>query len=202
MRTHRTTALLAAVVMTASTTLTACGDDGSTEEGTVPESAEFNDADVDFASEMIPHHAQALMMVDMATGHELSPQLTTLTEEIRAAQTPEIEQMTDWLESWDQPVPATPRDHANAGHGSGDMSMFEDMPGMMSDDQLHELESAQGAAFEQMWLEAMIKHHRGAVEMAEQEVDDGEYAEAVSLAEDIASSQRQEIARMERLLGG
>jgi len=201
MNTHRTTALLAAVVLGLTPTLAGCGgDEGSAEESTVPESAEFNDADVDFATEMIPHHAQALMMVDMTAGHRLSPEVTALTEEIRAAQAPAIEQMSDWLVSWDRPVPETPRDHANAGHGSGDMAGME-IPGM-SHEMLEDLESARGQEFEQMWLQAMIDHHEGAVEMAEQEAADGEYADAVSLAEDIASSQQQEIDRMERLLDG
>jgi uncharacterized protein (DUF305 family) len=205
MSTHRTTALLAAAVLGLAPTLAACGgDEGSADQGTVPESAEFNDADVDFATGMIPHHAQALMMVDMASTHDLSPEVTALTEQIRAAQTPEIEQMTDWLEDWDQPVPETPRDHANAGHGMGDMGdmgSMGDMPGMMSGEELDELSSARGDAFEEMWLEAMIAHHEGAIEMADEEIADGEYADAVALAEDIASSQQQEIDEMEKLLG-
>lgn len=206
MNTHRTTALLAAVVLGLTPALAACGgDEGSADAGTVPDSAEFNDADVAFATDMIPHHAQALMMVDMAAGHDLSPQVTALTDQIRAAQTPEIEQMTDWLEDWDQPVPETPRDHANAGHGAmgdlDDMGSMGDMPGMMSGDELEDLSSARGDAFEEMWLEAMIAHHEGAIEMAKEEVADGEYADAVALAEDIASSQQQEIDEMEKLLG-
>jgi uncharacterized protein (DUF305 family) len=101
--------------------------------------------------------------------------------------------MTGGLEARSQPVRETQRDHANAEeHGSDDSGMSMD---------LDALESAHGEEFEQAWLEAMIEHHRGAVEMAEQEVADGEDADAVALAKDIAAAQQQEINQMERLLG-
>ena len=103
-------------------TLAGCGDDGETEAAQAEQTASngevFNDADVDFATAMIPHHAQALVMVDLTLGRELSPEVQQLTEDIQAAQGPEIELMVDWLTQWDQPVPETMRDHTNAeDHG-------------------------------------------------------------------------------------
>lgn len=200
MTTHRTTRLLAVALLATGATVTACGDEASpsTQGAQVPEAAEYNAADLTFATEMIPHHAQALMMVDLTNGRELSPEVAALTEEIRAAQAPEIEQMTDWLEGWDEPVPENPRDHANSGHDATDT----DMPGMMSGEELEQLGSAEGAAFEEQWLEAMIAHHEGAVAMAQEEAAEGEFPEAVTLAQDVASSQQAEIERMQRLLGG
>ena len=204
---------LAAALATAALTLalTACaGDDAghaghaghATAEQTAPNGDVFNDADVDFATAMIPHHAQALSMVDLTRGRRLSPEVQRLTEQIQAAQAPEIEQMVDWLDGWGEPVPETMRDHANADSGSHGMSdMHADMPGMMSADEMADLEAASDAEFEHMWLEMMIRHHEGAIEMAEAEQADGVYAPAVDLAGSISTSQQAEIDTMEQLLG-
>jgi len=194
--------------------LTACGGEDDT-IADIPESAEFNAADVDFATGMIPHHAQALMMVDMAEGRDVSPETADLMERIEAAQAPEIEQMTAWLEEWDQPVPdlgdmggmgsgdMSDMDHGDMDHGDmDDMASMDGMSGMMSAEDMADLEAAEGSAFEQMWLSMMIEHHEGAVEMAEVEVAEGEYDEAVALAEEIIEGQEAEIAEMEALLEG
>ena len=206
-----------AVALTAATllfTLAACGDDGDTNDAHAEQTAAngevFNDPDVDFASAMIPHHAQALAMVDLTRGRELSPQLKQLTEDIQAAQGPEIEKMVDWLTEWDQPVPETMRDHANAddpdgmGHDmddpDGDDPTDSAMPGMMTDEELADLGAAHGQEFEDMWLEMMIEHHEGAIEMAQDEQADGVFQPAIDLAESIETSQRAEIDHMRELL--
>jgi uncharacterized protein (DUF305 family) len=159
----------------------------------------FNDADVDFAGDMIQHHAQALSMVDLTMGRDLSPEVTDLAENIRAAQAPEIETMVDWLEEWDRPVPETSRDHANAHDGDGG-GMDTDMPGMMSAEQMAALEDASDEEFEQLWLTMMVEHHQGAVAMAEQVLEDGEHQQTAALAEDIVEAQRAEIDQMQELL--
>ena len=192
-----------AALLTAMALLTACGnnDDSSQQERQkAANGAEYNDADVEFASDMIQHHAQALAMVDLTMGRQLDPRVQQLAENIREAQGPEIEQMTDWLTDWDQPIPETVRDHGNA-HGDGEMEMDPDMPGMMSADQMAALEAANGAEFQQMWLEMMIEHHEGAIEMAQTEQSDGKFGPAKQLAENIASAQQDEISTMENLLG-
>ncbi len=74
-----------------------CGE-GSSADTTAVSTTEHNDADVRFASEMVQHHAQALSMVDLTLGRDLSPEVATLAEDIRGAQAPEIETMTDWLD--------------------------------------------------------------------------------------------------------
>ncbi len=189
-------------------TLAACGDESGTNDAqakqTAPNGDVFNGTDVDFATAMIPHHAQALVMVDLTRGRNLSPEVRELTEDIRAAQAPEIEQMVSWLTVWDKPIPETMRDHANAedhgmsGHDMGDDST--DMPGMMTDEEMAELEAAQGEEFETMWLEMMIDHHKGAIEMAQDEQEHGIFTPAVKLARSIEVSQQAEIDHMKELL--
>ncbi len=184
---------------------TGCGSDDA-EDPTALRTASngevFNDADVEFATSMIPHHAQALEMVDLTVGRDLSPEVQAVADAIREAQTPEVEQMTDWLVSWDQPVPATSMDHANA-HGDAQTEDLDDhdMPGMMSADEMDALAAASDGEFGDLFLEMMIQHHQGAVEMARTEQTEGEYADSIALAQSIESSQEEEIATMEGLLG-
>lgn len=191
-------ALFVAVSMAACGETTGGGDEHTSSD--VPASADFNQADVDFATNMIQHHAQALTMVDLVDKREVSPQLRTLAEQIRMAQGPEIETMVDWLREWAQPVPETVRDHASA-HGDG-MEMDSDLPGIVTHDELQNLEKANAAEFEPKWLELMIRHHQGAVEMAKAQKSDGEYAEAIKMAETIIAAQEDEIATMKNMLGG
>jgi uncharacterized protein (DUF305 family) len=207
----RTRALSAlALTLTLGAGLTACGDDtdaGSSDSSAEVSTTEHNDPDVTFASDMITHHAQALSMVDLTEGRPLDPEVRQLAEDIRAAQGPEIEAMSDWLTAWDHEVPETMRDHSNAGHDmGGDMSeqmegMESDMPGMMSAEEMDELQDAPDPEFQDMWLEMMVEHHQGAVEMAQAQQEDGTFPDAVELAETIESSQEQEIETMESLLG-
>lgn len=198
---------LAAVLTAAALALalTACGggSDSPAASSTIPASAPFNDADVAFGTEMIPHHAQALLMVDMTRGRSLDPEFEQLTQQILDAQGPEIEEMSGWLKEWDQPVPETQRDHVNAdgGHGMGDMG-DDEMPGMMSSDDLDELDGAHGMDFEDMWLRMMIEHHEGAIEMAHTEESDGEFPAARDLARQIVTAQEAEITQMKAMLAG
>ncbi|CAB4932662.1 unannotated protein [freshwater metagenome] len=207
----RTRALSAlALTLALGAGLTACGDDagssGSSGSATEVSTTEHNDADVAFASDMITHHAQALSMVDLTLDRTLDPEVQALAEDIRAAQGPEIETMADWLTKWGEEVPETMRDHANAGHDMDDMSDnmddmgHDDMPGMMTAEDMDALENASDAAFQDMWLEMMIEHHEGAVEMAETETEDGQYKDAVDLAGQIIDAQKKEIDTMNGLL--
>lgn len=177
----------AALVVALVAGLTGCGGDDPA-EGTT--SGDHNAADVTFASEMVQHHAQALVMVDLTVGRELDPAFQRLTESIRDTQAPQIEVMADWLVGWGEEVPATDRDHVNAEHG-----------GDGADADLQELEAAQGEEFRALWLERMIEHHEGAIEMAETEAAEGQDQGAIDLAETIISTQRAEIEQMEDLLG-
>ena len=204
--TTRMAALLAAAFLTNG--LAGCGGDSDSEPAaatsTAPNGDVYDAADVTFATDMIPHHAQAVQMVEMTRGRDLDPVVALLAEEIRSTQVPEVEQMSDWLTSWGVDVPATAIDHANAeadGHAMHGMEGMDDMPGMMSADELDELESAPADEFQHRWLEMMIEHHRGAVDMARTEQADGRFPAAVRLAKAVESSQQGQIDRMEKLLG-
>ena len=214
MSTHRSIRVLNAltVILVVGLGLSACGSDDTGSDTTASQvsTTEHNDADVAFSSDMIQHHAQALAMVDLTLQRDLDPEVQQLAEEIRAAQGPEIETLSDWLSDWDEEVPETMRDHTNAGHDnddvSGDMEGMDDdseadMPGMMSADDMQALEDASDAEFQAMWLDMMVEHHEGAVEMAKTEIDDGEYKPAVDLAKSIVTSQTGEIETMKGLLG-
>lgn len=153
-----------------------------------------NDADVDFAQGMLVHHRGALDMAEMAPSRAGDPRVEELAGRITAAQGPEIEQMTSWLEAWDEKVPA----------GSGGMEGMEgmDAAGMMSDQEMDRMRSASGPSFDEMWLRGMIVHHRGAVDMAKTQIADGENPEAIALAKTITKDQKAEIEEMEQILQG
>lgn len=166
-------------------------DDGTAAAG---EEGAHNDADVEFAKGMIPHHAQAIEMAEMALEQAESPDVKALAGEIQAAQQPEIDMLTEWLESWGEEVPSM-----SGGMDDGDMGGGG---GMMAEEDMASLESASGAEFDQMFLEMMIEHHKGAIEMAEAELEDGEFADAQAMARDIIDAQQSEIEEMEGLLEG
>lgn len=207
MLTRRPARLVGTLALGLGLTLTACGNDEPADDtSTQVSETDHNDADVAFATDMIQHHAQALSMVDLTVNRTLDPEVQQLADAVREAQGPEIETMSDWLQDWDEEIPETMRDHANAGHdmeGMGDSmeGMDSDMPGMMSGDDFDELENAPDAEFQTMWLEMMIEHHEGAVEMAEDQQENGQYKPAVDLAGDVVATQTAEIEEMEALLG-
>ena len=190
-----TAALTAALLL-----LAGCGSDTEDSAAPEPSKTEHNSADVSFATDMLPHHAQALSMVDLTLERKLDPEVADLAEQIRNTQVPETETMVDWLNEWGEPVPETSRDHVNAdSHGGPETD--SDMPGMMSGEEMQALEDAPAAEFEQLFLEMMIEHHEGAIEMAKTELDEGRYIPARELAKGIVSGQQDEIETMESLLG-
>ena len=198
---------LAALILALGLTASACGDDemdGTDHGASAPQTASngdvFNEADVTFARQMIPHHAQAIQMVVLADGRPLDPEVAELAHAIRDAQAPEVEQMVDWLTAWGEEVPETSMDHANAGHDMDEMTPMEgmdDMPGMMTAEEMQALMDAPDAEFQDLWLEMMVEHHQGAIEMARTEQDEGHFEPAVELAEEIESAQESEIDTME-----
>ena len=144
--------------------------------------ADHNDADVAFATDMIEHHAQAIQMANFTIGREgLDPEIAALAEEIRVDQTEEIDTLSAWLEQWGEPVPetgfATGDGHTHSEESGSDE--HGDMPGMASGAAMDALAEAADPAFEEQWLAMMIEHHEGAVAMAE-EVDDAGKSPAVS----------------------
>lgn len=183
-----------ALVATVGLTLTACGDNSEGDEsaGSATSSelaAGFNDADVAFAQQMIPHHEQAIEMAEMAAGRASGDEVKELAARIEAAQGPEIETLEGWLAEWGE--------EASIDSGHGDM---DHDAGMMDADDMNQLMDASGAAWDRMFLELMIEHHEGAVDMAQVEVDEGQSAGAVAMAEKIIRDQQEEITEMQELL--
>lgn len=193
-------ALLAALF--ALTFMAACGGNGtdgmdhgsSTKtDSATKETAERNAADVTFAQEMIPHHAQAIAMAKLAATRAAGPQVKALAQKIEGAQDPEINTMSGWLKAWGEDVPSTDMG-SMAGHGA--------KPGMMSADDMTKLEKASGAEFDKMFVEMMIRHHQGAIETAKTEQTNGKNADAKALAAQIEKAQTAEISEMQTLAGG
>jgi uncharacterized protein (DUF305 family) len=194
------TALLAAVL------LTGCGGtdhDGTDHDGSgggaqpagsasVPAGATFNTADVRFATDMIPHHQQAIEMARIAETRASNAQVKDLATRIKKAQDPEIATMSGWLRQWGQPVPSTTPGMGHGGHAG--------MPGMMTEQEMKDLMAASGTGFDRMFLQMMIRHHQGAIEMANTEQQQGQDPQAKQLAAKIASDQAAEIKEMQDLL--
>lgn len=193
----RKTLAATTLVVAAALGLTACADDTSdtspdeTSE-TSDTASQFNDADVKFAQEMIPHHEQAVEMAELAADRAESTEVKQLAADIEAAQGPEIETMTGWLDAWGEDVPSGSMDHGDMGHGD---------TGMMTEDDMTMLEDADGAEFDRMFLEMMIEHHEGAIDMARTEQANGGNPDAIALAEQVETDQEAEIDKMKQLLG-
>jgi uncharacterized protein (DUF305 family) len=156
--------------------------------------ADFNDADVAFATDMIPHHQQAVEMSAMVPERSTNPELVKLAAAISAAQGPEIETLKVLLVQWSGGEGPAGHD----GHDAGGMQM----PGMTDDATMAKLESLKGAEFDTLWLQAMIGHHEGAIVMAKTELADGANADAKRLAQAIVTGQEAEITQMKQMLGG
>ncbi|ORA54706.1 DUF305 domain-containing protein [Mycolicibacterium chubuense] len=165
-------------------------DHGSMSQTADPAAA-HNDADVSFASGMVPHHEQAIVMSDIILAKQgIDPRVVELANQIKAAQGPEIATMQNWLTEWGAPA------MNHEGHDMSDMGM-----GMMSDQQLEQLRQAQGVDATRQFLTGMIAHHEGAVRMAQTELDTGKAEDAKKLARDIIDAQQREIATMKQILG-
>lgn len=159
------------------------------------------EADVRFMTDMIGHHAQALVMARLAPTHGASRSVQTLAARIINAQEDEIAAMQQWLRDREQPVPEVHIAGTTLMVHGADHAMH--MPGMLTPDQIQELDQAEGAEFDRLFLTYMIQHHRGAVTMVHDlfSTDGAGQDEAVfKLASDVQVDQTTEIARMERML--
>lgn len=161
-----------------------------------------NDADVAFATGMIPHHQQAIEMSDTLLAKQgIDPRVVSLANDIKAAQGPEIEQMQGWLTQWGAATMPSPGGgmpgHDMPGH---DMTGMSGGRGMMSQADMTALQNAQGAEASRLFLTQMIEHHNGAIMMAQQEIDGGQFPAAVQMARSIVTSQQQEITTMQGII--
>lgn len=182
-----------------------------------------NQSDMMFAHMMIPHHQQAIEMSDIIVAKQgIDPRVIDLAKQIKTAQGPEIDQMQGWLNQWGMsgmpgmnnmpgmhgsdtataspttmPMPMPSGSMMPGMPGMGDMP---GMDGMMSPADMQALQNAQGVEASKLFLTQMIKHHQGAIAMAQDEIRNGQFTDAIALAKSIATSQQKEIDAMNQIL--
>jgi uncharacterized protein (DUF305 family) len=175
--------------------VTACGGTARSSAQASPQPAgryPSTEADVRFMSDMIGHHAQAMVMAGWAPTHGASASVLRLAERIMSGQQDEIATMQQWLRDRGRPVP----EGHHAGHGHL-------MPGMLTEAQMNQLAAARGPEFDRLFLTFMIQHHRGAVAMVKELFGTSGAAQdetVFKFANDVNVDQTTEIARMERML--
>jgi uncharacterized protein (DUF305 family) len=161
----------------------------------------WTEADAHFMSSMVGHHAQAIVMARLAPTRAAANSVRILAERIINAQEDEIATMQTWLRDRDLPVPDAEA-HAGMDHGPGGHHGAL-MPGMLTPEQMAQLERASGAEFDRLFLTFMIQHHRGAVAMVTQLFGTpgaGQDEAVFKFATDVNVDQATEIARMQRML--
>lgn len=182
------TGTLGLLLIGCGSTKTSSSDDTSPADTSV---TQFNDADVMFAQMMIPHHEQAIELSDIALDPTMgaSDEVLSLAQGIKEAQDPEIDQMTALLDLWGQP---------NSMDSSTDHSDM--MSGMLTVQEIEYLGTLRGTAFDTAWIQAMLKHHEGAIEMATNVQNDGINTDVKKLAAEIIAGQQSEVNEMWDLL--
>lgn len=212
MKTRNTTLGLIAAAATAVALVAGCSgtpEDAGHPTGSMPTSsmpmapadhtaANHNAADVMWTQMMIPHHQQAVEMAALAPGRTENAELLALAAQVQAAQDPEIAQMTAWLATWGVPTMPGGMDHSMPG-GTAMDDMGHD--GMMTAEQMTQLENATGADFDRAWLELMIAHHQGAIDSSTQIETSGQSPQVHDLAGEIIAGQQAEIEQMQAMLG-
>ena len=162
----------------------------------------YSDADVEFMSGMIPHHAQAVIMAGWAPTRGARQDVAILCERIVVGQRDEIATMQQWLRDRGQTVPdATATKHKMKMNGMEHEML---MPGMMTDEEMAALEKARGPEFDRLFLEGMIRHHQGALDMVDAlfKAHGAAQDEVIfRFASDVYADQSTEIARMQKMLG-
>ena len=154
----------------------------------------FSDADVKFMQGMISHHAQALEMTALLDTRTGGGAMRRLAQRIELSQEDEIAMMREWLRARGQAVPADDAHHAPD---------WQPMPGMLTDEEMERLAAAQGGAFDRLFLELMIKHHRGALTMVENLLAQrgaAQDSQLFAFTSDVTSDQTAEIDRMDAML--
>jgi uncharacterized protein (DUF305 family) len=161
----------------------------------------YSDADIEFMTGMIPHHAQAVIMAGWAPSHGARADVAILCERIVVGQTDEIRSMQTWLRDRAQPVPDATSTRMKMKMNGVEHDML--MPGMLTDEEMAALDKARGAEFDRLFLLGMIKHHQGAIDMVNDlfkaygaAQDDTIY----KFASDVFADQTTEIAVMNKML--
>ena len=161
----------------------------------------YTEADIHFMSGMIHHHAQAIAMAKWAPTHGASPAIQRMCERIINAQTDEITVMSNWLRDRNQPVPVPSASGMKMTMNGMEHTML--MPGMLTEEQMKELDAARGADFDKLFLKYMIQHHKGALQMVtdvQGTSGAGQDELTFKLTSDVYADQSTEIDRMEKML--
>jgi uncharacterized protein (DUF305 family) len=161
----------------------------------------YTQADIHFMTGMISHHAQAITMARWAQSHGARPAVVTLAGRVINAQQDEIALMQNWLRDRRQPVPAPSPTGMKMVMNGVEHEML--MPGMLTPEQMRQLDAARGAAFDELFLRLMIQHHNGAVTMVKELFDThgaGQDQLVFKFAADVNIDQTTEVARMEKML--
>jgi uncharacterized protein (DUF305 family) len=155
-----------------------------------------------FARDMSVHHAQAVEMAFIVRDGTDDPDIRTMAYDIINTQRAQIGMFSGWLQQWELPQTSVrpPMEWTDHGNSDSMVESYDDMPGMASDADVQKLRDATGARAEILFLELMIEHHQGGVEMAEAVLPLTERPEVTYLADTIVAGQQAEIATMEGML--
>jgi uncharacterized protein (DUF305 family) len=169
--------------------------------GATNAAAGFAPADVEFMQGMIAHHAQALVMAAEAPTHGASTRVALFCKKVMNSQQAEIESMQNWLRDRGLPVPNPKDPHFNEMAGMPGMQNL--MPGMLTPEQLKQLDQARDTAWDRLFLTFMIQHHEGALKMVADlfaAPGGGQGSEIFTYATGVDNDQRGEIDRMQQML--
>jgi uncharacterized protein (DUF305 family) len=164
----------------------------------------YTAADVAFMQGMIAHHGQAVWMASLAPARGARGDVRTLAERIDVAQRDESAFMQRWLRERRETVPDASAPHDMGGHQTPGMRVSGPlMPGMLTHDQMMQLEEATGSEFDRLFLTFMIQHHQGALTMVDQLFSvpgAGQDVAIFRFASDVSADQATEIDRMRSML--
>ena len=161
----------------------------------------YTAADIHFMSGMISHHAQAIKMAKWSATHGASAAVVRFSERVVTSQTDEIALMQSWLRNRRQPVPEP--DPAGMKMNMGGTEHVMLMPGMLTPEQMAQLDAARGKEFDRLFLTFMIQHHQGAITMVQELFSTqgaGQDESVFAFANDVQIDQETEIARMRQML--
>jgi uncharacterized protein (DUF305 family) len=166
-------------------------------EATPYEQERPNAADVEFVQNMIVHHAQALVMAELAPERAVADDVKGIADRIADSQRAEIDMLNRWLERDDQPTvdPNAPDHGAHSGQTD-----HTSMPGYVTPERLDALRAARGKQFDTLFLQLMMAHHEGALDMVEEVQNAGLDVRVQEIADDVAVTQSDEINRMRGML--
>jgi uncharacterized protein (DUF305 family) len=194
-------AAMSAGCSTAVQSSTSAGSAAAPAGGNAMRPRNVHPADAHFMSGMIPHHAQAVLIAGWAPSHGARSDVQILCERIVVAQRDEIALMQTWLRDRGQPVPDAKATHMKMMMNGMEHEML--MPGMLNDEELARLDKARGSEFDRLFLNAMIRHHQGAITMVDElfaTAGAGQDETVFRFASDVYADQTTEIERMQKML--